>query len=161
AAPTLPSTAQLSLDAIGEQAEVVAEKLRAMTEDLESKASILALETEVFEYHQRVAGLWAQTDRLLGQTPRRGPIEAIASSWQALRRQITGLRGAVDERLRRRDADLRTLDRLRGSWSWTLDHTRQIGAPQAIIGHVESTLAAIDATRARVEQRHAPLPVPP
>ncbi|MEO8605622.1 MAG: mechanosensitive ion channel domain-containing protein, partial [bacterium] len=75
----------------------------------------------------------------------------------SLRIELGGLQTAVDDRAQRRVVDLRTLDRLRQSWSFDLDHTRQAGAPDLVVASVEATLAAINATRAQLEQRNARL----
>jgi len=164
AAPTAtiqapPAASELTLGAISEQAEGLAPQLRAMTEAISDSAAIDAIEKEVLQYHLHVAERWAKTDRLLRETPRRARLEALASSWRSLRIEVVGLQAVVNERAGRREADLRRLDRLRTSWSWTLDQARHASAPGSIIGHVEATLAAIDAARAQVEQRCARLSI--
>ena len=148
-----PEVSSFKSDEIGNRAEDVAGQLRAMNEDLADQAAFVALETEVFQYSHRLADRWKETDQILAGAPRRAPLLTLASSWRALRTELVDLRTEVDRRARQREADLATLDRLQGLWSWTLDHARTVGAPEPVLGRVQATLAAIDATRAEVETR--------
>jgi potassium efflux system protein len=159
AVPTPADAVPPSLSTLGEQAETVANKLRAMTEAIADRSAVVSLENEVFRYHRSIADHWTETDRLLREAARRAPLESLASSWGTLRAQLIDMQAVVDERARQREADLRTLDRLRTTWSWTLDHAHQVGAPGSVVDRVEATLATIEATRAQVEQRDARLVV--
>ncbi len=157
AAPTPATTPEVSSfksDEIGNRAEDVAAQLRAMTEALADQAAFAALESEVFQYSHRIADRWRETDQILAGSPRRAPLVTLASSWRALRTELVGLRTEVDRRAQQREADLATLDRLQGLWSWTLEHARAVGAPEPVLGRVQATLEAIDATRAQVETRN-------
>ncbi len=155
ASPAPPALA-LS-DDIGKRAEDVQRQLRVMAEALSDPSVLSALETQVFQYRQRVAARWTQTDRLFEGTPGRAPLEAMASSWHTARIELGGLQTVVDDRAQQRQADLRTLDRLRQSWSFDLDRAHQAGAPDLAVASVEATLAAIGDTRAQLEQRNARL----
>ena len=141
-------------DEIGSRAEDVAGQLRTMTAAISDQAAFSALEIEVLRYGHRVEDRWKETDRILASSPRRAPLGTLASSWRALRTELVGLRTEVDRRTEQREADLATLDRLQGLWRWTLDHARGAGAPETVVGRVQETLAAIDATRVQVEARH-------
>jgi potassium-dependent mechanosensitive channel len=149
-----PEASSFKSDEIGKRAEDVAAQLRAMTEAIADQAAFSALEIEVLQYSHRIADRWRETDKILAAAPRRAPLVTLASSWRALRTELVGLRAEVDRRAELREADLATLDRLQGLWRWTLDHARGVGAPEPVLGRVQETLAAIDATRAQVEARH-------
>jgi small-conductance mechanosensitive channel len=152
-----PELSSFKADEIGNRAEAVAGQLRAMTEEIGDRAAFSALESEVFQFSHRIADRWKETDQIIARAPRRAPLETLASSWRALRTELVPFRTEVDRRAQRREADLATLDRLQGLWSLTLDHARGIGAPEPVLGRVQATLAAIDATRAQVETRHGRL----
>ncbi len=153
-AAAAPDAPDFKSDEIGSRAEDVARHLRAMTEAITDRAAFSALESEVFQYSHRIADGWRETDQVLGAAPRRAPLSTLASFWRALRTELAGLRTRVDRRAQRRAADLATLDRLQGLWRWTLEHAREVGAPEPVLGRVQATLAAIDATREQVEARN-------
>jgi len=155
AAPA-PGAASLAVE-IARQAESVAARLRTMAHAVSDDTQVSALEREVFEYRQRVSDQWTQTDRVLGMTPRRAPLEALASSWDTLRAEIVGLQTIVDAQGEREARDVQTLERDAKSWTWTLDHARSAGASAQTVARVEATLAAIAATRAQVDQYGARL----
>jgi small-conductance mechanosensitive channel len=149
-----PELSGFQSNEIGNRAEDVAGQLRAMTEEITDQTAFSALEGEVFQYGHRIADRWKETDQILAAAPRRAPLVTLASSWRALRTELVGLRTQVDRHAQQRAADLATLARLQGLWSWTLDHARAAGAPEPVLGRVQATLAAIDATRAQVATRH-------
>ncbi|MEO8604258.1 MAG: hypothetical protein ABI629_16905, partial [bacterium] len=84
AAHAAPAPPALALgDDIGRQADEVHEQLRVITDTMSDQSVLSALEERVFRRRQRVAARWTQTDRLLAAPPRRGPLEAMASSWRS------------------------------------------------------------------------------
>jgi small-conductance mechanosensitive channel len=152
-----PDGSKFTLDEVGGRAEDVAAQLRAMTEKVSDQAVLAELESDVFQFSHRVSDRWKETDQLLAQSLRRAPLETLASSWRALRTELKGLETLVDARATRRAGDLATLDRLKQLWVWTLDHANAVSAPEPVIGRVQATLSAIDATRAQVEARNSRL----
>lgn len=149
-----PEVSSFKSDEISNRAEDVAAQLRAMNEALADQAAFAALESEVFRFSHRIADRWRETDQILAGSPRRAPLVTLESSWRALRMELVGLRTEADRHAQQREADLAVLDRLQGLWSWTLEHARAVGAPDPVLGRVQATLAAIDATRAQVATRN-------
>src|SRR5262249_27594592 len=86
-------------------------------------------------------------------------LDSLESSWQALRSQLEDVRDRIDERARRRAADLETLTKLHESWDRALNLAQKANAPAPVLERAQSTLAAIDAARPPIEQRHAPVRV--
>jgi potassium efflux system protein len=156
AGPRPTASSGVTLGDIGKQAAAVQARLRAMTDAL-SGIGVAPLASEVMSFHDRVSDRWTEMERLLNTTPRRAPVEAVASSWRVLRLEMVGLQARLDTRAQRLDIDGRSLDRLRKAWSWKLEQGRRIGVPAPVVAHIESTLAAIDATRAEVEEPSAQL----
>src|SRR5262249_47987533 len=74
---------------------------------------------------------------------------------QALRSQLEDVRDRIDDRARRRAADLETLAKLHESWERALDLAQKADAPPPVVERARSTLAAIDVARPPIEQRHA------
>src|SRR4029453_7154963 len=54
-----------------------------------------------------------------------------------------------------READLRTLTKLHESWTRAFELTRSADSPASVIERAQGTLAAIDAPRPAIDQRHA------
>jgi len=72
AAPTdaaaTPATAStLTLDAIGEQDGLVSAQLHAVTQAISDPSIIVALESEVLRYRQRVSDRWTETDHMFSR----------------------------------------------------------------------------------------------
>lgn len=149
--------AQFTLDEIGDRAEDVATQLRDMNEMLADSASYTQLEDRVLGFSHRVGDRSRDTDRILGGSLRRGPLSTLSSSWRALRTELLAVRVEVDDRLAQREANLATIDRLKETWAWTLDRVKAANAPAQVVGRVQETVAAIDATREQVDARHSSL----
>ncbi|MGH3639595.1 MAG: hypothetical protein ACRDUX_11280, partial [Mycobacterium sp.] len=147
----------LSVGDIGTQASEVAAELRAMHDATAEGAAGEELETQVFTFRQRVSDLWTQTDHLLRGTLRRAPLTAIASSWRTLRIELVGLQRQVDGYAQRDEADLQALERLRETWSWTLDRARRVEAPDTSMARIGAMLDSIGATRVQVERHRTRL----
>lgn len=152
-----PQVSRFTLDEIGERAEDVATQLRGMIEAISDQDAFTGLEDRVFHLSHRVSDHWHETDQNLSGALRRGPLETLASSWRALRTELVQQRDEVDSRLERRQADLASIDRMKGTWTWTLEHANSIGVPPPVLSRVQDTLAAIEATRAQVDVRNGRL----
>jgi len=140
---------------IGRGAEEVAARLRQLTRSLSDGAVFAALEAEVAAEAHRAAERWDETGRLLEGHLRASALDSIASAWQALRSDLDGINGRIEQGAKRREADLATLTTLHESWSRALDLARKADAAPAVIERARSTLAAIEATRPAIEQRLA------
>src|SRR5262249_20574915 len=116
---------------------------------------LVRLEAEVAATTSRAAERWSETGALLQKSLRPSTLESLESSWKALRSQLDDAMGQVDARVRRRTADLETLTRLRESWAHALDLARNANAPASVQERAQSTVAAIEAARPPIEQRHA------
>lgn len=156
-APGTQPVSQFTLDEIGERAEDVATQLRSMIEAISDQDAFAQLEERVFHFSHRISDRWRETDQLLAGSLRRGPLETLASSWRALRTELLQIREIVDSHLDRREADLASIDRMKETWNWTLEHANSLGVPPPVLGRVQQTLAAIDATRVQVDARSARL----
>jgi potassium efflux system protein len=140
---------------LGKGAEEVAAQLRELTESLSDTGALATLEAEVAATTKRAAERWSETGALLQGNLRPATLDSLASSWEALRSQLDDVMGQIDARVRRRAADLETLGRLRESWGRALDLGVKAGAPASVQERARSTLAAIEAARPAIEQRHA------
>jgi len=140
---------------LGKGAEEVAAQLRQLTESLKDTAAFAALEAEVADDTHRAAVRWSETGNLLNASLRPSALDSLESSWQALRSQLEDVRDRIDERARRRAADLETLTKLHESWDRALNLAQKANAPAPVLERAQSTLAAIDAARPPIEQRHA------
>jgi len=136
-------------------AEEVAARLRQLTRSLSDGAVFAALEAEVAADAHRIAERWDETGRLVESHLRPSALDSIAIAWQALRSELDGINGRIEERAKRRDDDLATLTALHESWARALDLARKADAAPAVIERAQSTLAAIEATRPAIEQRRA------
>lgn len=152
-APPTQEASQVTLDEISQRAEDVATQLRDMSEAISDPDAFASLDERVFRFSRRIADRWRETDQILGRALRRGALETLASSWRALRTELLPLRADVDGRLARRETDLASLDRMKESWTWTLEHADSVGVPAPMIGRVQQTVAAIDATRTQIDAR--------
>jgi small-conductance mechanosensitive channel len=140
---------------LGQGAEEVAAQLRQLTESVSDTAGFASLEAEVAADAQRAAQRWSETGALLKANLRPAALDSLESSWDALRSQLDDVRGRIDARARRRAADLETLAKLHESWARALDLAQKADAPTPVLERARSTLAAIDAARPPIEQRHA------
>src|SRR5262245_57228816 len=140
---------------LGKGAEEVAAQLRQLTESLSDTAAVASLEAKVAATTHRAADRWRETGVLLEGNLRPAALDSLESSWNALRSQLSDLRAEIDARVRRRTGDLDTLTKLRDSWVRALDLAQKADAPAPVLERARSTLAAIDAVRPAVEQRHA------
>ena len=139
----------------GRAAEEVAARLRQLTRSLSDSAVFAALEAEVAADAHRIAERWDETGRLVESHLRPSALDSIAIAWQALRSELDGINGRIEERAKRREDDLATLTKLHESWARALDLARKADAAPAVIERAQSTLAAIEATRPAIEQRRA------
>ena len=146
---------QAPMPDLGEGAEAVAAQLRQLTESLSDTAAFASLEAEVATDTHRATERWNETGNLLKTNLRPTTLDSLESSWQALRSQLDDVRDRIDERARRRAADLATLAKLHESWARALDLAQKADAPAPVLERAQSTLAAIDAVRPAIEQRHA------
>jgi potassium-dependent mechanosensitive channel len=149
------SASHESMPDLGTGAEEVAAQLRELTESLSDTGALARLEAEVAATTNRAAERWKDMGALLEGDPRPATLDSLASSWEAFRSQLDDAMGQIDARVRRRAADLETLTRLRYSWARALDLARKAGAPASVQERVQSTLAAIEAARPAIDQRHA------
>jgi potassium-dependent mechanosensitive channel len=154
-APESRSATQAPMADLGKGAEEVAAQLRQLTESLSDTAAVASLEARVAATTHRAADRWRETGVLLQGDLRPAALDSLESSWEALRSQLEDLRAEIDARVRRRTGDLDTLTRLRESWARGLDLAQKADAPAPVLERAQSTLAAIDAARPAVEQRHA------
>jgi len=139
----------------GKGAEEVATQLRQLTESLSDTAVFASLEAEVAAETHQATERWSQTGDLLKTYLRPAALDSLASSWQALRSQLDDVMDRIDQRARRRAADLETLAKLRESWTRALDLAQKADAPAPVLERAQTTLAAIDAVRPAIEKRHA------
>src|SRR5262249_53095973 len=153
--PEATSAAQASMPDLGKGAEQVAAQLRQLTESLSDTAAFASLEAEVAADTHRTTERWNETGDLLKTNLRPTALDSLESSWQALRSQLDDVRERVDARVRRRMGDLETLAKLRESWARALYLAQKADAPAPVLERARSTLAAIDAVRPAIEQRHA------
>src|SRR5262245_57989963 len=153
--PEATGAAQASMPDLGKGAEQVAAQLRQLTESLSDTAAFASLEAEVAADTHRTTERWNETGDLLKTNLRPTALDSLESSWQALRSQLDDVRERVDARVRRRMGDLETLAKLRESWARALYLTQKADAPAPVLERARSTLAAIDAVRPAIEQRHA------
>jgi potassium-dependent mechanosensitive channel len=149
------SASHESVPDLGKGAEEVAAQLRELTESLSDTGALARLEAEVAATTSRAAERWSETGALLQSNLRPATLDSLASSWEALRSQLDDVMGQIDARVRRRTADLETLTRLRESWAHALDLARKADAPASVQERAQSTLAAIEAARPAIDQRHA------
>src|SRR5262245_19395346 len=154
-APEATGASHAAMPDFGKSAEEVAAQLRQLTESLSDTAAFASLEAEVAAETHLAAERWRQTGDLLKANLRPAALDSLESSWQALRSQLDDVRERIDERARRRAADLETLAKLRESWARALDLAQKADAPAPVLERARSTLAAIDAVQPAVEQRHA------
>jgi potassium-dependent mechanosensitive channel len=139
----------------GKGAEEVAARLRELTRSLSDAAAMAGLDAEVTAGAHRAAQCWDDTGRLLARNLRTMALDSLTTSWQALRSDLEDLKGRIELRARRREADLATLTALHDSWTRALDLARKADAPPTVLERVQSTVATIDQTRSPIEQRHA------
>jgi small-conductance mechanosensitive channel len=154
-APESRGASQAPMVDLGKGAEEVAAQLRQLTESLSDTAAVASLEAKVAATTHRAADRWRETGVLLEGNLRPAALDSLESSWDALRSQLDDLRAEIDARVRRRTGDLDTLTRLRESWARALDLAQKANAPAPVLERAQGTLAAIDAARPAVEQRHA------
>jgi small-conductance mechanosensitive channel len=155
APPDAASASHAAVPDLGKGAEEVAAQLRELTESLSDTAAFASLEAEVAADTHRAAERWSDTGALLKANLRPAALDSLESSWQALRSQLDDVRDRIDARARRRAADLEALTKLRASWARSLDLAQKADAPAPVLERTRSTLAAIDAVRPAIEQRHA------
>jgi potassium efflux system protein len=154
-APEPPGASHTAMPDLGKGAEEVAAQLRQLMESLSDTAAFASLEAEVAADTHRAAERWSETGDLLKTNLRPGALDSLESSWEALRSQLDDVRDRIDARARRRAADLETLAKLHESWARALDLAQKADAPTPVLERARSTLAAIDAARPAIEQRHA------
>src|SRR5262245_43401739 len=152
---TTPSASHQSMPDLGKGAEEVAAQLRELTESLSDTGPLVRLEAEVAATTSRAAERWSETGALLQNNLRPSTLDSLESSWRAIRSQLDDAMDQIDARVRRRTADLETLTRLRESWDRALDLARKANAPASVQERAQSTVAAIEAARPAIEQRHA------
>lgn len=154
-APEATSASHAPMPDLGKGAEEVAAQLRQLTESLSDGAAFAGLEAEVAADAHQAAERWSETGDLLKGNLRSAALDSLASSWEALRSQLEDVAGRIDARARRRATDLETLAKLHESWARALDLAQKADAPAPVLERARSTLAAIDAARPAIEQRHA------
>src|SRR5262245_31061668 len=145
--PEAASASQAAMPDLGKGAEEVAAQLRQLTESLSDIAAFNSLEAEVADDTHRAAVRWSETGNLLNASLRPSALDSLESSWQALRRQLEDVRERIDERARRRTADLETLAKLHESWARALDLAQKANAPAPVLERAQSTVAANGAVR--------------
>lgn len=142
---------------LGRGAEEVTARLKDLERSLADVAAVEALEAEVTGYTHRTATHWHETSRLLARNLRTTALDSLTVYWQALHNDLEDVDARVRVRIERRHAELASLRSMHEAWTHVLDTARAAQAPAAVIDHVESTIAAIDRTMPRVEQRRARL----
>lgn len=153
--PESTDASQSPVPDLGKGAEGVAALLRHLTESLSDGDVFAALEAEVAADAHRAAALWVETAPLLKANLRPSALDSLASSWDALRSELDDLSDRVDQRARRREADLETLTKLHASWTRAFDLARKADDPASVLERVQSTLEDIDAARPPIEARRA------
>jgi small-conductance mechanosensitive channel len=139
----------------GKGAEEVAARLRELARSLSDTGEFAVLEAEVAADTHRAAEYWDETGRRLARGLRTTALDSLTTTWQALHSDLEDVNGRIEERARRREADLATLTALHDSWTRALDLGQKADAPPSVLDRVRNTVAAIDAARPAVEQRRA------
>ena len=156
--PTDPAAADAGFASqFGRGAEEVTARLNELERSLEDAALIQALEKEVETYTHRTAKHWHETSRLLARNLRSTALDSLTTYWKALDADLDAVETRIAARVKRRDAELASLETLRTSWSRGIDAARAAGAPAAVLERMQATIDAIDAVRPRLEQRRARL----
>ncbi|MFN8601547.1 MAG: mechanosensitive ion channel [Candidatus Binatia bacterium] len=142
---------------LGKGAEEVTARLKDLERSLADVSAVEALETEVTGYTHRTATHWHETSRQLARNLRTTALDSLTAYWQALHNDLQDVDARVRARIERREAELASLRSMHDAWTHMLETARAAHAPAAVIDHVESTIAAIDRTAPRLEQRRASL----
>jgi small-conductance mechanosensitive channel len=138
---------------VGARAEEVAAILREMIGSLSDEPAFVELEGQVRAQSARIGQRWTVTEQMLGATPHRLALASLEISWRVLRQRFESLRRNIEARAQRREANVATLNRLRDTWSRSLEDATAVHAPESVLARARATLAAIEATRVPIEQR--------
>lgn len=153
-----PGSSDASMSAqFGRGAEEVTARLNEIERSLADAGPVEALEAEVAKYTHRTATHWHETSRLLARNLRSTALDSLTTYWEALHADLDTVDARIAARMKRREADLAALKSMHDSWSAGLETARAAQAPAAVLERVQGTIAAIDRTRPRVEQRRARL----
>src|SRR5262249_19025459 len=123
------SAAQAGMPDLGKSAEGGAAPVRPLKGGPTGPPPLAALEARVADDTHRAAVRWSETGNLLNAGLRPSALDSLESSWQALRSQLEDVRDRIDERARRRAADLETLTKLHESWDRALNLAQKANAP--------------------------------
>jgi small-conductance mechanosensitive channel len=126
-----------------------------MTESLADEKTFSELERSINTETGRIAARWEETKQLLEDKPRRLALDSLAGSWNAECEELQGENEQIGKRAQRRDADIEALGKMRDSWAKSLDLAVKAEAPSWVVERARGTVAAIDATRPKVEHRRA------
>jgi small-conductance mechanosensitive channel len=150
-----PAPASIPVPQIVAQAEEVKKLLREMDALAEPVPAIVAIQTRLPDRSANLGPELKSTLELLEQGPPIGIQERLTQSWQASAVELAGWQEVVTGRATQLEHELDRLTALRATWTQTRTDVQAARVPTPVLDNVEAVLAAIEATRVRLQSQRA------
>ncbi len=137
------------------RAEEVTARLRALEEDVGSRAEVEIIENRLPAVAEDVRSRVAPTLKILADAPPSAMLDNYVSPLLTARGLLTGWATTLGRHATQAEADLAELGALRASWQATRTEARRTGAPSAVLGRIDGTLSAIGEAETALRGRRA------
>jgi len=152
-APEPPTS--IPVPEIARRGDEVLAYLRGLDGLVGPSPAIETIKQKLPDASERVAERLAETKQTIGSQPAVTTLDALADSWRAARIELAGWIEVLTGRATRLEQDLARLTQLRETWTRARSDARSSRVPEQVIERVDSVLAAITASRARLEAQRA------
>jgi len=160
APPSSPPTketppASIPVPEVARQAEEVTKTIRDLDALLAPGPAIEGIERRLPDMSARIAAQTEVTTRQLDERPSGPTLDALTALWQTTRGELIGYLDLLTRKATDLEGALQRLTSLRETWSRTRADARTSRAPAPVIERIDSVLAAIDASVARLQRQRA------
>jgi small-conductance mechanosensitive channel len=154
-ASTAPAVSPIPIAEIARQAEAVTAHLRRRAEQLAASPEILAVESRLPAAGEDIDRRLAGTSQALASSPSPGALAMLADSWRVTRAGLAAQSDVLTRRARALERELEQTEAMRLTWTASREEALASQAPAPVLERIESTLAALAATRRSVGAQRA------